>query len=224
MDRAQARAALTENPQSERQILEAELIRRICAGEKELFYQLIQPYERSVYLTALGITRDEWEAEDIAQDTFLKAFRALPNFRFESRFSTWLERIAINEGRMRLRRQRNHKSEPLNDDECDTEDYTPLLLSDWREIPSEALERTEIQKTLERALLQLPKGYREVIVLRDIKELSIAETAEMLGLTAGSVKTRLLRARLKMRDLIAPLQQSATSTSKNPFQKGRKPW
>ena len=224
MDQAQAGVALMQERQSERHALEAELIRRICGGEKELFYELIQPYQRSVYLTAYGITRNQSEAEDIAQDTFLKAFRALPNFRFESRFSTWLEQIAINEGRMRLRRQRTHKSESLNEDESEEEYYIPLLLSDWREIPSEALERKQVRQMLEQALLQLPDTYREVIVLRDLEEFSIAETAQMLGLTITNVKTRLLRARLKLRDLIAPLQQSATVTSRSPFKKGRKPW
>jgi RNA polymerase sigma-70 factor, ECF subfamily len=224
LDAAEADAALKQEPQPERQILEAELIRRICEGEKELFYPLIQPYERSVYLAARSMARDESEAEDIAQDTFLKAFRSLPSFRFESRFSTWLERIAINEGRMRLRRMRSHKSEPLTEDETDSEDYVPLLLSDWREIPSEALERKEVHEMLERALFQLPENYREVLIMRDIEELSIAETAETLGLTVTNVKTRLLRARLKLRDLIAPQQASAAVISRNLFQKGRKPW
>lgn len=86
--------------------------------------------------------RDEAEAEDVAQETFLKAFRALATFRFEARFSTWLERIALNEGRMRLRHLRSHKHEPLNEDESDSEEHIPLLLSDWREIPSEALEQS----------------------------------------------------------------------------------
>lgn len=154
----------------------------------------------------------------------MKAFRALPSFRFESRFSTWLERIAINEGRMRLRRRRSHRHEPLNEDESESEEYVPLLLSDWREIPSESLERKEVHEMLERAVLELPDSYRQVLILRDIEELSIAETAEMLGLTVSTVKTRLLRARLKLRDLIASRQVSTAVTSRNPFQKGRKPW
>lgn len=224
MDRAQTGATVTDGSQSERQTVEAELIRRICAGEKELFYELIQPYERSVYLAARSMMRDEAEAEDVAQETFLKAFRALATFRFEARFSTWLERIALNEGRMRLRHLRSHKHEPLNEDESDSEEHIPLLLSDWREIPSEALERQEVQEMLEQALVQLPESYREVLVLRDIEELSIVETAETLRLTIANVKTRLLRARLRLRDLIVPLQQGAAVTSRNPFRKGRKPW
>jgi RNA polymerase sigma-70 factor, ECF subfamily len=224
MDRAQLISDVDETDQIERQILEHELIRRVCAGEKELYYELVRPYQRSVYLAAFAITRNEFDAEDVAQDALLKAFRALPTFRLESRFSTWLERIAVNEARMRLRRLRNHKSEPLNEEDTDSDQYIPLVLSDWREIPSEALERKEIRQMLRQALQQLPEMYREVILLRDVRQLSIAETAEKLGLTVANVKTRLLRARLRLRDLIAPMQESATITSRNPFQKGRKPW
>lgn len=224
MDRGQAGTALTKTDSSDRQLRETELIRRICAGEKELYYELIRPYERSVFLTALAVTRNEADAEDAAQEAFLNAFRALPSFRFEARFSTWLERIALNEARMRLRRLRNAKLEPLSEDDSDSEEHVPFLLGDWREIPSETLERKEVRQMLRDALLQLPENYREILVLRDIREFSIAETAQVLGLTTVNVKIRLLRARLKLRDLIAPLLKSSAVTSRNPFQKGRNPW
>ncbi len=224
MERAQPDANPLPPAQVERQLLEAELIRKVCAGEKELYYELIRPYERSVYLAALAILRNPADAEEAAQDAFLKGFRALADFRSEARFSTWLERIAVNEARMRLRRARIEKTEALEQEDPETGEYFPLLLSDWREIPSEALERKEVQEMLGRALLKLPEKYREMIVLRDIQHRSIAETAERLGLTASAVKTRLLRARLKLRDLVAPMQQTAAVTSRNPFQKGRKPW
>jgi RNA polymerase sigma-70 factor, ECF subfamily len=224
MDRAQAGTALTQIDTSDRQLRESELIRRIRAGEKELYYELIRPYERSVFLTALAVTRNEADAEEVAQEALLNAFRGLPSFRFESRFSTWLERIALNEARMRRRRLRFAKMESLNEDDSDSEEHAPFLLGDWREVPSEALERKEVQHMLQEALLRLPETYREVLVLRDIREFSIAETAEMLGLTPANVKIRLLRARLKLRDMIAPLLDSGAVTSRNPFQKGRKPW
>lgn len=227
----QLRAGVGQDGESETRVdqdngqqLEMALIRQICAGEKELYYELIKPYERSIYLAAFAIMRNPADAEEVAQDAFLKAFRALPAFRGEARFSTWLERIAVNEARMRLRRARLEKSEPIEAEDPETGEYSPLLLSDWREIPSEALERKEVRQILVQALLLLPDKYREVITLRDIQSRSIVETAELLGLSVAAVKTRLLRARLKLRDLVAPLQKSAEVTSRNPFQKGRKPW
>ncbi len=205
-------------------MLEADLIVRICAGENELYTELIRPYERSVFMAALAVTGNPTDAEDVAQEAFLKAFRALPTFRSEARFSTWLERIAVNEARLRLRRLRIEKSEPLPEEEPEDGGYAPVLLSDWREIPSEALEKKELREVLAGALMRLPEKYREIVTLRDIRHLSIAETAQVLGLTEGTVKTRLLRARLKLRDLLAPLQKDAAVTSRNPFRKGRKPW
>jgi RNA polymerase sigma-70 factor, ECF subfamily len=210
--------------QGDRKTHELDLVRRICAGERELYYELIQPYERSVFLAALAITRNEADAEEVAQEAFLKAFRGLPGFRAEARFSTWLERIAVNEARMRLRRARIEKAQPLEDEESEDGAYIPMVLSDWRELPSEILERKEIREILRRAMMQLPEKYRVVLELRDVQQKNIAETAELLGLTAGAVKTRLLRARLQLRDLIVPYQQNSAATSANPFKKGRNPW
>ena len=204
---------------------EAELIRRICAGEKELYYELVQPYQRSVYLVALSVMRNEADAEDVAQDALLKALRALSSFRGEARFSTWLERIALNEGRLRLRRGRLEKTEPLDGgSENEEEDYLPRDFGDWREIPSEALEQKEVREVLARAITQLDDKYREVVVLRDLRHLSVAETAVALEITQAAVKTRLLRARLQLRDMVAPLLRGSSLFSRNPFKKGRKPW
>jgi len=204
---------------------EAGLIRRICAGEKELYYELVQPYQRAVFLVALSVMRNEADAEDVAQDALLKALRALSSFRGEARFSTWLERIALNEGRLRLRRGRLEKTEPLDGGgENQEEDYLPRDFGDWREIPSEALEREEVKEVLARAIAQLDHKYREVVVLRDLRRLSVAETAEALEITQAAVKTRLLRARLQLRDTVAPLLRGSSLFSRNPFKKGRKPW
>jgi RNA polymerase sigma-70 factor (ECF subfamily) len=215
-----------QNPSvaSARLSLEAELIRRICTGEKELYAELIRPYERSVFLAALAVVANPDDAEDVAQEAFLKAFRALATFRSEARFSTWLEKIAVNEGRMRLRRVRIEKSEPLPEEQPEEGEYAPILLSDWREIPSEALEKKELRQVLADALMKLPEKYREIVILRDLRHYSIADSASILGITEATVKTRLLRARLKLRDLLAPLQQNAAVTSRNPFAKGRNPW
>jgi RNA polymerase sigma-70 factor (ECF subfamily) len=177
---------------------EQALIERIRAGDSEAFYDLVRPHERSIYVTAYSILQDPSEAEDVAQDTVLKAFRNLHQFRGDARFGTWLVTIAINESRMRLRSRQRARLESL--DAPDDPDYVPIQLRDWREIPSQALERRELREALTRALASLNDKYREVVVLRDVQLLSVAETAAILGITPGNVKVRLLRARLQMRD------------------------
>jgi RNA polymerase sigma-70 factor (ECF subfamily) len=184
---------------------EAEMISRIIAGERELFYDLIRPYERAAFMTALSVLRCEADAEEIVQEAVLKAYRALGSFRGDSKFSTWLIKITLNEARMRLRRFKGGVEVSLEDltDESDG-DYTPAVLTDWREIPSQALERKELREALQRAVNELPQAYREVLVLRDVREMNIAETAQVLGISEGSVKVRLFRARLLMQKILAP--------------------
>jgi RNA polymerase sigma-70 factor, ECF subfamily len=183
---------------------ETALIERVKKGERDRFLDLIRPCERSVYLAALAIVGNEADAEDVAQEAVLKAFRNLHQFRFQSRFSTWLIRITINEARMRLRQTGKARLESLDQAvEDDEGDYAPRDLADWREIPSEALERKQLRQALADALASLPEKYRVVFVLRDVEHLSIAQAAEALGLTEAAVKTRLLRARLQLRDLLA---------------------
>lgn len=203
---------------------EAALIARVCAGEKQLFYDLISPYERAVYTAAYAITQNEADAEEAAQEAFLKAFTHLGSFRSESKFSTWLIQIAVNEARMKRRKDRGHLYESLDDQKQDEEgDYFPRDFADWREIPSEALERTELQRALERAIASLSAKYREVLVMRDIQHLDIAETAAALQISEASVKTRLLRARLQMRDALAPGFDGAWSLGERNWKKVR-PW
>jgi RNA polymerase sigma-70 factor (ECF subfamily) len=202
---------------------EEALIRRIREGERELFYQLIRPYERRIYSTALAIARNQADAEDIAQEAVLKAFKHIRQFRAESRFSTWLIQITVNEARMRIRRQHANKIEPIVDRQDEEGNYVPRDFADWREIPSEALERKEVRQKLAEALATLGEKYREVFVLRDMQHLSIEETAKALGISSASVKTRLLRARLMLRDLLAPGLGGSWS-SKLSFEKVTKPW
>jgi len=202
---------------------EAELIQRIKSGDHELFYRLIQPYEKRVFATALAILKNEADAEDIAQDSILKAFRHLGQFRGEAKFSTWLLQITVNEARMRRRRNIAHAMEPMVDEKDDESDYQPREFADWREIPSEALERKEIRHALMDAMTSLGENYRSVFVLRDIQHLSIEETAKVLEISPASVKTRLLRARLMLRDLLGP-GLDGQWTSKLAFAKGAKPW
>lgn len=205
------------------QVDEATLIRRVQDGERDLFYELIKPYERRVYSAALAILRNPADAEDVSQEAMLKALRYIRQFRAEARFSTWLIQIAVNEARMHRRKDHVEVIEPIADRRDEEGNYTPRDFADWREIPSESLERKEIREKLAEALGSLGEIYREVFVLRDMQHLSIEETAQALGISAASVKTRLLRARLMLRDLLAPGLGGPWS-SRLSFEKGTKPW
>ena len=202
---------------------EQDLISQVQRGQHELFYELVRPYERRVYAAALAILRNEADAEDAAQEAMLKAFANIRQFRAEARFSTWLIQITVNEALMRRRRERTVVMEGIDDRRDDEADYAPRDFADWREIPSEALERKEIRQRLAAALGTLDRKYREVFVLRDMEHLNIQETAEALGISVASVKTRLLRARLMLRDLLAAGWEQGWF-SRLPFEKGSKPW
>ena len=194
------------------------LIESVLKGRHEDFHVLIAPYRRGVYLTAYDILQIVEDAEEVAQETFLKAFRALRGFRRESQFSTWLFRIAVNEARMRLRKKREVSLESLFPEDEDG-DYTPAMLADWREIPSDALLREETRRLVQEAIAALPEKYREALTLRDVNGKNIAETSEILGITIGNTKVRLLRARLMLRDIFVertrrkPKQPQATGVS-----------
>lgn len=216
-----ARTGPLENPAQ--QDYEQRLIQRIRDGEHEAFYELIRPYERRVYAAAFAILRNEADADDSAQEAFLKAFKNIRQFRAEAKFSTWLIQIAVNEARMRRRKERPELLEPIQKENSEGENYTPRDFADWREIPSEVLERKEIREKLAAALASLGQIYREVFVLRDMEQLSIDETAKVLGISTAAVKTRLLRSRLMLRDLLAPGLGGAWSGNLN-FVKGTKPW
>ena len=196
---------------------EAALIAEILGGRTDAFHDLIRPYERSVYLMALSMLRNEAEAEDVAQEAFIKAYRNLGRFRSEARFSTWLIAIALNEARARLRRKQPGLTDSIDDQDGPV---VPAQLTDWREIPSESLERQEIRSLIRRALEMLPLHYREVFVLREIEERNVKETAETLGITIASVKMRLHRARLMLQKQLAPQLASATETKR----RRRFPW
>jgi RNA polymerase sigma-70 factor, ECF subfamily len=195
-------SSTTTGPQP---LTEAEMISRILRGERDVFYDLIKPCERAVFLAAYSILKSEADAEEVVQEAALKAYKALGSFRGEAKFSTWLVKITLNEARMRLRRSRSEPEVSLEDfvDDGDS-DYTPAILTDWREIPSESLERKELRETLRRAVNELPEKYREVLISRDVREMNISETAELLGISEGMVKTRLFRARLLMQKMVAP--------------------
>jgi RNA polymerase sigma-70 factor (ECF subfamily) len=182
---------------------EMDWIARILRGERDLFHELIRPYERTVFLTAVSVLRDSTEAEDAAQEAMIKAYRALGSFRGDAKFSTWLTTITLNEARSRLRKSARVRVESLDDTGQD-EDFTPFLVADWREIPSETLEREELAQQIQNAIERLPPSYREVFLLRDKEEMSIEEIAQALDVTANLVKVRLFRARMMLQKQLAP--------------------
>jgi RNA polymerase sigma-70 factor, ECF subfamily len=186
------------------QTAEGALIDRILSGHKELFMDLIRPHQRTVYATAFALLVNKQDAEDVAQDASLKALARLNQFRKESTFGTWLIQIAINEARMRNRKQWRIPMLSLTNEKDDAKAYVPKDFEDWREIPSTALERAEVRDALVKALASLAQHYREAFVLRDIHELSISETSAILGISPGAVKSRVRRARLMLRDILAP--------------------
>ncbi len=213
------------NPEQVGGSREQKLIASVQRGQNELFYELVRPYEKRIYAAALAILRNEQDAEDAAQEAMLKAFKNIGQFRAEARFSTWLIQITVNEALMRRRRERTVTMEGIDGRRSGDEEgeYAPRDFADWREIPSEALERKEVRQRLAAALATLDQKYREVFVMRDMEHLNIQETAEALGISVASVKTRLLRARLMLRDLLAAGWEHGWF-SRLPFEKGNKPW
>jgi RNA polymerase sigma-70 factor (ECF subfamily) len=190
---------------SKLQANEAELIKSVCGGEREAFYELVRPYERLVYATAISVVKNPADAEEVAQEAVLKAFCNLSSFRAQSKFSTWLVEITYNEAKLKLRKARPHLYESIDDPHQSEEgDFWPRDFADWRPIPSELLEQNEIRQAVQDAISSLSPTYREVVILRDVQHLSIKETSMILGISGGVVKTRLHRARLLLRDSLAP--------------------
>jgi len=197
---------------------EAGLIARILAGEKELFHELIRPYERMVYLTLLGILKNEADAEDAAQEAVISSYRYLSSFRGHAKFSTWLTTIAINEGRKRLRKAKTAAEESIEEEvEGQEGDFTPAPLTDWREVPLEALERKELREALRAAVAELPDIYRHVFILRDLEELNIEETSQAMGISVGVVKVRLHRARIMLQKRLVPYLKTAAPARRGFF-------
>jgi RNA polymerase sigma-70 factor (ECF subfamily) len=196
---------------------EAQMIASILDGDTELYHDLIRPYEHSVYSMALSFMKNESDAEDVAQETFLKAFRNFGQFRGQAKFSTWLISITLNEARGRLRRQSVVRMEILDETLEEAGRVQSALLREWREVPSEALERKEVREILQEAIRNLSPIYREVLLLRDVEELSIEETAAALTISTATVKVRLHRARMMMQKQLAP-QLKTTSPKRRWFQ------
>ena len=165
-------ATATLQPESELRLLE-----QVRSGDCEAFYELVRPHERSIFMAALAVVNNDADAEEVVQEAILKAFKAIGRFRGEAKFSTWIIQITINEARMRRRKDRKHLYESL-DEPTDGEhegDYVPKDFADWRDIPSEALENSRLRDALKKALASLPEKYRQVLVLRDVQQLNIAD-------------------------------------------------
>jgi RNA polymerase sigma-70 factor (ECF subfamily) len=176
------------------------LVRAAKAGDVSAFEQLVRRYDRNVFRIAQHITQNREDAEDVVQDAFLKAYENLQNFQEQSKFYTWLVRIAVNEALMRLRRRRPERMVSLDEDVKTEEDSMPREVADWSPNPEQQYSQEELRDILTRTIQGLPSSFRTVFVLRDVEGLSTEETAEALGLSIPAVKSRLLRARLQLRE------------------------
>jgi RNA polymerase sigma-70 factor (ECF subfamily) len=184
---------------------EGSLVAAAKTGDVTAFEELVNRYERRVFRLTMNITQNREDAEDATQDAFLKSYQHLDNFQGDSRFYTWLVRIAVNEALMRLRRRRPNISsldEPVAV-EADG-DLVPREVEDWGPTPEQRYANTELNSILSGAVGNLEPIYRAVFVLRDVEQISTEETAEMLGISIPAVKSRLLRARLKLRSNLTP--------------------
>ena len=182
---------------------ELELVDQAKAGDPAAFTELVNRYERNVYRLARHITQHEEDAEDVLQETFLKAFRSLGQFQGHSRFYTWLVRIAVNESLQKLRRRRGDAAVSLDEPLQTETDFVPREVEDWAENPEERYGRTETNSILTGAVDRLKPAFRAVFLLRDVEGLSTEETAEALNLSIPAVKSRLLRARLELREKLS---------------------
>ena len=169
-------------------------------GDVAAFEQLVRRYDRNVFRIAQHITQNREDAEDVVQDAFLKAFQNLGQFQGQSKFYTWLVRIAVNEALMRLRRRRPERMVSLDEDVQTEEDSMPREVADWAPNPEQLYTQAELKDILSKTVQGLPPGFRTVFVLRDVEGLSTEETAEALNLSIPAVKSRLLRARLQLRE------------------------
>jgi RNA polymerase sigma-70 factor, ECF subfamily len=179
------------------------LVSRVRAGDVSAYDELVRKYERQIFRIAQHITQNREDAEDVMQDAFLKAYEKLDQFQGNSKFYTWLVRIAVNESLMRLRKRRAGKMVSIDEDVETEEGSVPRDLADWAPDPEQNYTQAELARILRRTIKGLPPGFRVVFVLRDVDGLSTEETAESLGLSVPAVKSRLLRARLQLRERLS---------------------
>ena len=176
------------------------LVQAAKAGDIGAFEELVRRYDRNVFRIAQHITQNREDAEDVVQDAFLKAYENLGQFQGQSKFYTWLVRIAVNEALMKLRRRRPERTVSLDQDVETEEDSIPREVADWSPNPEQFYNQSELREILTKTIQGLPASFRTVFVLRDVEGLSTEETAEALDLSIPAVKSRLLRARLQLRE------------------------
>lgn len=179
---------------------EAPLLERARAGDDAAFSELVKYYERKVFRLARNITQNDEDAEDVLQEAFLKAYTNLDRFHGDSKFYTWVVRIAVNEALMKLRKRRGDKMVSLDEDIEMGEDSVSREIAVWDGNPEQTYSQEEMRTILDEAIQSLKPTFRSVFQLRDVEELSTEETAEALGLSIPAVKSRLLRARLELRE------------------------
>ena len=190
---------------------EMALVHAAKAGDVSAFESLVKKYDRNVFRIANHITHNREDAEDVVQDAVLKAYENLEQFQGQSKFYTWLVRIAVNEALMKLRKRRPERTVSLDEDVKTEEDSLPREVADWSPNPEQQYSQAELKDILTRTIQGLPQGFRTVFVLRDVEGLSTEETAEALDLSIPAVKSRLLRARLQLRDRLSRFFQKRES-------------
>jgi RNA polymerase sigma-70 factor (ECF subfamily) len=191
---------MTESPQATLVGDESQLISQAKAGDYSAFEELVNRYERKIYRLGMNITGNREDAEDVLQEAFLKAFEHLPDFREDSRFYTWVVRIAVNEALMKLRKRRASREVPMDNAEDENGEVVVREFADWKPSPEQQYAQSELERILQEAVSSLSPGFRTVFYLRDVEGLSTEETAQLLDLTVGAVKARLFRARLRLRE------------------------
>ena len=179
---------------------ESQSLAKAREGDPAAFSELVNRYSRKIYRLAKHITQNDEDAEDVLQESFLKAFEHLADFHGQSKFYTWIVRIAVNESLMKLRKRKSDRTVPL-DEPIDTgEDTVVREIAVWDEDPEKVYSKEELAQILDDAVQSLRPSFRTVFILRDIEELSTEETADTLGISVPAVKSRLLRARLQLRE------------------------
>ena len=179
---------------------ESVLVAKAQAGDSSAFSELVSRYQNKIYRLAKHITQNDEDAEDVLQEAFLKAYEHIGGFQGNSKFYTWIVRIAVNEALMKLRKRKSDRTVPLDEPVDTGEEMVNREIAVWEDNPEERYSQSEIQQILDEAVEDLKPDFRTVFVLRDIEELSTEETAEALNISVPAVKSRLLRARLALRE------------------------
>src|SRR5213595_207443 len=190
---------------------ELALVQATKGGDVGAFEELVKRYDRNVFRIAQHITQNREDAEDVVQDEFLKAYSNLGQFQGQSKFYTWLVRIAVNEALMKLRRRRPERTVSLDEDIKTEDDSLPREIADWSPNPEQLYNQSALREILSKTIQGLPPGFRTVFVLRDVEGLSTEETADALDLSIPAVKSRLLRARLQLRERLSRYFQKRVS-------------